>query len=155
VEGALARQKLASVAQRYRNTYGSTPPVRRTADAYEARTSRDPSWRPVENPRHRIPGGDHKLLQEIPICVLAPQILDCTWATLGCAVADLDGNGMVDPADEGIFEAASRRFQGTPAKGCRPANGWCGGADLDRTGDLSLLDREFMTAAQGCVAESQ
>ena len=151
VEAALAGEKLDSVVQRYRDTYGNTPPVRRNGDGYQARTSLDPVWRPVENPRHKIPAGDHKLLQEIPICVLAPEILDCTWAALGCAVADLDGNGGVDEADALRFEAAFAQFQGTPENGCRPANGWCGGADLDRTGELTALDREFMTAASGCA----
>jgi len=155
VEQALAREKRGSVVQRYRDAYGSTPPVRRNpaGDGYEARTSRDPQWRPVERPRHRRYGG-HELLQEIPICVHAPHVLDCTWARLGCAAADLDGSGAADDADRARFETALASFGDVPENGCHPANGWCGGADLDRTGEPDDLDRAFMEAAQGCRTDS-
>jgi len=148
VEDALAREKLGSVVARYRDTYGATPPVRVNAagDGYEARTSRDPVWRAVERPRHRRYGG-HDLLQEIPVCVHAPDVLDCTWARLGCTVTDLDRSGVTDTRDLDLFETAFGSYRDND---CRPANGWCGGADVDRTGDLSTRDRLFMEAAQGC-----
>ncbi len=151
VEQALEREKLGSVVQRYRDTYGSVPPVRlnQAGDGYEARTSQDPAWRPVERPRHRG-YGDPGLLQEIPICVYAPHILDCSWARIGCAAADLDGSGTADHQDRERFEALYAEFENVPENGCIPANGWCGGADLDRTGELNALDRDFMEAAQGC-----
>ena len=161
VENALAHEKLSSVVQRYHDTYGfegpdgydHEPPVRRDGNGYVARTSTDLNWSTVDNPRHRHYGGP-KLLQEIPICVHAPEILDCTWAVLGCTVADLDSSGLVDDADLDLFEAAFANFQDTPEDGCIPANGWCGGADLDRTGELSTLDSAFMEAARGCTHES-
>jgi hypothetical protein len=150
VENSLAHEKLATVVERYRDTYGMTPPVRRAGEGYEARTSLDTVWRPVKNPHHRGVGG-LELLQEIPICVYAPHVLDCTWAKLGCTVADLDRNGLVDEADRVLFEKAFEQYHGTSENGCTPRNGWCSGADLDRTGELSSLDQTFMEAAQGCT----
>jgi len=154
VEKALEGEKLTSVVQRYRDTYGSTPPVRlnQAGDGYEARTSAAPVWRPVERPRHRGYGG-HALLQEIPICVHASHVLDCTWARLGCSVTDLDDSGTTDTGDQDLFESAFASFRDVAENGCTPANGWCGGADVDRTGELSDLDRDFMEAAQGCRCE--
>lgn len=151
VEEALAREKLASVVQRYRDTYGETPPIRRAGDGYEARTSADPAWRPVENPStHGYKDRGLVLLQEIPICVHAPQILDCTWARIGCGAADLTGDGAVDEQDVPPFEDALSRHRGLGERSCRPSNGWCEGADLDRTGEADDLDRAFLEAAQGC-----
>ncbi len=149
VEAALAGEKLTSVVQRYRDTYGEDPPVRRVNGGYEARTSVDPEWRDVENPRHRHLGG-MKLFQAIPICVHAPEVLDCTWAVLGCAAADMDENGRVDDNDETLFEEAYAQYEGSPSDSCNPSNSWCDGADLDRTGKPGELDRAFMEAAQGC-----
>jgi hypothetical protein len=151
VEQALAGEKRESVVRRYRDAYGSIPPVRlnRAGDGYEARTSRDPVWRQADRPRHRGYGG-HELLQEIPICVYAPEILDCSWARVGCEAADLDRNGITDPEDRDRFQAALASFENAGENGCTPANGWCGGADLDRTGELGDLDAAFMEAAQGC-----
>lgn len=148
-EATVAGEKLESIVQRYRDTYGMTPPVRRAGDGYEARTSVDPTWRPVERPHHRR-FGSHRLLLEIPLCTHAPDVLECGWADLGCGVADLDRSGVVDEADRALFDAARAYFHGIRAKFCRPGNDWCDGADLDRTGDVTALDLRFMDAAMGC-----
>ncbi len=146
IEANLAGEKLASVVERYRAAYGDTPPIRRTADGYEARTSVDPTYRPVEVPHHRFLGGAH-FLEEIAVCVESPAILDCTWAKLGCAAADLDGNRVVDDTDRALQASAASEAAG---RRCTIQNGWCNGADADHTGHVDDLDTAFLAAAQGC-----
>ncbi len=133
---------------RYRERFGDTPPVRRTADGYQA-VWPDGAWHAVENPHHRVIGG-LALLDEIALCTEAPSILDCAWAAAACARADLDGSARVDDADRALFETAAGAFTG---RRCGAANGWCDGADLDRTGAVGDLDRSFLTAASGCWYE--
>jgi len=125
--------------------------VRRNGDAYEARGTplADHPWQAVDADRHRSVGGI-KLLHALPMCELAPQILDCTWAKLGCARPDLDGSGAVDDADRSLFDAAQTAHEGQP---CNDGNGWCGGADLDRDGTANATDEAFLTAATGCHYE--
>ena len=82
------------------------------------------------------------------LCVESPITLDCSWAALGCAPADLDGSGAIDAADAALFDSAWDAF-GEGAD-CSDANGWCGGADLDRSGTLDAEDRDYGTAASGC-----
>ncbi|MFN7956050.1 MAG: hypothetical protein U0610_30335 [bacterium] len=146
IEANLAGEKLASVVERYRAAYGDTPPIRRTADGYEARTSVDPTYRPVEVPHHRFLGGAH-FLEELAVCVESPAILDCTWAKLGCAAADLDGNGVVDDTDRALHASAASEAAG---RRCGTQNGWCNGADADHTGIVDDLDTAFLAAAHGC-----
>ena len=138
-----------TVQQRYLEHYGETPPLRRTEDGYEARSFHGEEaqpWQPVETPHHRMLGGVH-FLEALPLCNTAPQLLDCTWARLGCARPDLDGSGAVDDADRTLFEAA-RTTSGTGP--CDAGNAWCQGADLDRTGAVDETDAAFMEAAAGC-----
>ncbi len=135
------------VAQRYREEYGDQPPVRRTPEGYEARgvpLAENP-WHPVENISHRR-YGSLKLFQALPLCLSRPDLLDCSWAILGCARPDLDQSGGVDAQDQVLFQAA-REVQ---AEGCAEENGWCGGADLDHSAVVDLEDESFMEAAQGC-----
>ncbi len=148
VESSLAGEKLDSVVQRYRDSYGDVPPVRRAGDGYEARGFPEDKrpWTPVEVPRHAHVGG-RKLLQALPLCRTAPHLLDCTWAIAGCARVDLDADGDVDAEDGAAFATAMAAAAGTE---CGDANGWCGGADLDRTGAVDATDQAFADAAQGC-----
>ena len=49
---------------------------------------------PAENPRHVVLGlGSIDLWFEAALCMDSPQTLDCSWAKLGCAPADLDDDG--------------------------------------------------------------
>jgi hypothetical protein len=141
--------KSGSVQQRYKDAYGDVPPLRRAGEGYEARTFHEgavSAWVPVANKHHQVIGG-LRLLEALPLCTTTPAALDCTWAKLGCARPDLDGNGLVDAADQALFDQAAATHQGTA---CGPANGWCGAADLDRTGTVDATDAAFMAAAQGC-----
>ena len=147
VEADLAGEKLDSVVQRYRDAYGQTPPVRRAGDGYEARGFPEEArpWTAVERPRHAHVGS-MKLLQALPLCRYAPELLDCTWAIAGCGRADLDADGDVDAEDRAAFEALRA---GAP-ESCGSADAWCGGADLDRTGVVDDTDQAFIEAAEGC-----
>jgi hypothetical protein len=141
--------KSESVKARYLEHYGATPPLRRTANGYEAtghHSDHDWPWAEVPPPRHFQFGGV-RLLEALPLCITAPHLLDCTWAKLGCARPDLDGSGAVDAADQALFDAASAGVTGTI---CNSANSWCNGADLDQTGSVDDTDRAFMAAAMGC-----
>ncbi len=149
----IAQEELAgaseSVQQRYKDAYGDTPPLRRAGDGYEARQLHNGTlteWAPVVTHHHQVVGGI-KLLEALALCEAAPQLLDCTWAKLGCSRPDLDGSGTVDEGDKTLFAQKSTAYPGTP---CRAANQWCEGADLDRTGTVDATDGAFMDAAQGC-----
>jgi hypothetical protein len=137
--------KSETVRARYAAAYGDTPPLRRAGDGYEARGVPEAlhPWRAVARPRHVNYGG-FRLLEGLPLCVHSPELIDCTWAALGCAGADVDGDGRVGEADA----AAVRAKVGE--RGCGPASGWCGRADLDRTGAVDAMDVAFAEAAQGC-----
>ncbi len=135
------------IRERYRNRFGDSVPVRRAGDGYEC-IGPDDRWMPTENPRH-LWFGDIQLWREIPLCGVAPHTLDCSWARLGCAPADLNGSGSVDSADFAIFNYLWNLFGSNAA--CAAINGWCDGADLDKNGALNADDRDFMTAAQGCI----
>jgi len=139
--------------QRYRERFppdGAIPyPVRRAGDGYEC-IGPDDAWMPSENARHEplsilSPG----LWFESPLCVQAEDTLDCSWARLGCAPADLDGTGAVDGADRAIFQESFDRY-GRGAW-CHAGNDRCEGADLDRSGFLTRADTAYMQAAQGCT----
>ncbi len=124
-------------------------PVRRGGDAYEC-IGPDDEWMPTENARHEpfhisSPG----LWFEAPLCVHGTDTLDCSWASLGCAPADMDESGVVDEMDGTIFEDIYDRY-GWGAW-CNKGNGRCEGADLDRSGFLTRADRAFMEAAQDCT----
>jgi hypothetical protein len=134
------------VKKRYQDAYGTTPPVRRTVDGYEARTFGPDGmgeWRSVETPHHMVLGGID-LLEALPLCLTSPGALDCAWARLGCARPDLDRDGKVGEADRLLLQQAA------VTTGCDATNDWCGGADLDRTGSIDATDTAFMDAAQGC-----
>lgn len=134
-----------AIFQRYRDAYGMEPPLRRAGDGYEARQAGG-DWQPAEVPHHMRTGVE--LLTAIATCETAPEVLDCTWARLGCARPDLDANGTVDEMDRKAFDAGDEA--GDP---CDDANDWCDGADLDRSGGIDKFDRAFMDAAQGCHYE--
>ena len=148
VEARLAARLERSpwIVDRYRERFGTTPPVRRAGDGYEA-IGPDDHWIPAENPRHE-PFREFRLWFESALCIASPETLDCTWAALGCAPADLDGSGAVDDTDVARFEAAWADH-GHGAE-CGRHNGWCGGADVDRSGRLNTDDRGYMSAAVGC-----
>jgi hypothetical protein len=135
------------IRERYRNRFGDSVPVRRAGEGYEC-LGPDDRWMPTGNPRH-LWFGDIQLWKEIPLCSLAPQTLDCSWARLGCAPADLNGSGSVDAADMAILDYLWNLFG--PNAACFAGNGWCDGADLDRNGALDNDDRAFMAAAMGCI----
>jgi hypothetical protein len=138
-----------TVKARYQESYGDSPPVRRTEDGYEARVFHEGEagpWQLVPNTRHVVLGGI-ELLEALPICLAHPEILDCSWARLGCARPDLNKDGTVDQADGDIFQQA-RATHGDNA--CSGDNEWCGGADLDRSGVIDDLDAAFLEAAFGC-----
>lgn len=137
------------VRQRYEAAYAGEHPMRRSGEGYEGRMFHNGSataWRPMENQHHQVVGGFH-FLEAAPLCAEAPSILDCTWAKLGCARVDLDGNGIVDATDEATFNAALAASAG---KACGSANSWCDGADLDHTGKADATDSAFLKAAMGC-----
>jgi len=139
-----------TVKQRYQDAYGDTPPVRRSGDGYEARgyhPDHEWPWQEVETPKHILLGGV-RLFKALPLCLTAPELLDCTWARLGCARPDLDGSGVVDHADQALFDNAAQTYQGVA---CGSGNQWCEGADLDRTGIVDEVDHAFMDTAQGCT----
>lgn len=148
VENDLAG-KSDSVKARYVEHYGTTPPLRRAGDAYEA-TGHHPAadwpWESVPTPKHQQLGGV-RLLEAIPLCVVAPEHLDCTWAKLGCSRPDLNADGLVDEADQTLMDTAAADH---PEAVCGTTNNWCDGADLDHTGTIDSTDQAFMTAAQGC-----
>jgi hypothetical protein len=136
------------IIERYRSAYGSTPPVRRVGDGYEARgvPEADHPWHPVERPQHTHVGG-FRLLHALPLCELAPQYVDCGWAVLGCERPDLNADGRVDVADQTLFEESRTASAGTT---CSDSNAWCGGSDLDRDGLSTDSDEAMMAAADGC-----
>ncbi len=138
-----------TVKARYEETYGSTPPMRRTENGYEARIHTPEGtleWQEVERPRHKVIGG-FKLLEALPVCVTNPEVLNCDWARLGCERPDLDTSGAVDESDLSRFESLESSYADSA---CDDANDWCEGADLDRSGTIDENDRTFMDAAQGC-----
>jgi hypothetical protein len=134
--------------ERYRDRFGSTPPVRRAGEGYEA-IQLDDDWAPVENPRHQVYGfGGMDLWFEATLCTDSPQTLDCTWARLGCRHVDLDESDVVDGDDISQFE--SMRASLSAGASCDAGNEWCDGADLDRSGSVDDEDRAYLDAAQGC-----
>ncbi|MBW2461788.1 MAG: hypothetical protein JRH11_09085 [Deltaproteobacteria bacterium] len=135
--------------ERYRDRFGSTPPVRRAGAGYEA-VQADGTWGAVENPHHTVFNlGPFDLWFEAALCIDSPQTLDCTWARLGCTHVDLDDNGGVNGADIARFDTLRGGFpDGTE---CSEGNGWCDRADLDQSGAIDSDDRAFLDAAQGCI----
>jgi hypothetical protein len=121
-------------------------PLRRFGDHYEA-VGLDGEFHEIPNISHQWFGGVH-LWDSLPMCALGPTVLDCSWALLGCERPDLDGSGIVDAADQALFDTAWATY-GSGAS-CDAGNAWCDGADLDRGGVLDGDDQAFMAAAQGC-----
>jgi len=134
--------------QRYAEHYGELIPVRRSGEGYEARGVPEEAlpWRAVDRPHHRLLE-EVRLLDAMPLCVLAPEILDCTWAALGCRRPDLNADGRVDSGDTSLYQAAAAQHADAA---CGSLNEWCGGADLDRTGAVDEVDAALIEAAQGC-----
>jgi len=134
--------------ERYLARFGGAPPLRRAGDHYEA-VGADGEYHAIPNVSHQWFGG-LDLLREAPLCALAPEALDCSWAKLGCTRPDLDASRAVDGADSALFASAWSAY-GPPASiACDAGNGWCAGADLDRSGGLDGDDSAFLQAAQGC-----
>lgn len=131
------------IRQRYADAYGDTPPLRRSGAGYEAMRAGG-AWQAAENPRHHDLGLG-TFLPAMSLCIVAPAIVDCTWAILGCGAADLDADGAIDQRDLDRFDAAFASGQA-----CDAANAWCSGLDLDHTGVLDALDRAYLEVAQGC-----
>lgn len=134
------------ILDRYRAQWGDEIAVRRIDDGYQARTSKR-DWFRVDNPRH-VDVDAFQLVQALPLCRTAPELLDCTWAVLGCERPDLNRDGVVDGNDRARFDAG---FQA--GRACRAEDAWCGGVDLDRNGTLDGLDDAFLIAATGCRYE--
>ncbi len=138
-----------SVNARYLEHYGDTPPLRNIGQSYEA-TGYHPDnewpWTEVPNMHHKRFGGVN-LLEAIPLCNQAPELLDCTWARLGCKRPDLNQDHKVDEEDQHIFAQKVAAFADTP---CNPTNSWCELGDLDHTGLIDETDSAFMAAAIGC-----
>lgn len=140
--------KSSEVVTRYRDAWGTTYPIRRSGEGYEARVFAPEGatdWQAVGTPHHLVFGGI-ELLEALPLCVASPGILDCTWARLGCARPDLNKDGTVDTTDTELLQQASA----LTSTDCNAENEWCGGADLDHTGKVDETDTAFMEAAQGC-----
>lgn len=136
-----------SVKEKYFAAFADGPPIRVNAsgDGYEARDAYEDIWWEAERPHH-IGIGGLKLFQAIPICSTRPDVLDCTWAALGCSAADVDGDRGVDGDDLAAVTAAVGRT------GCAPSatGAWCEGLDADHTGTVDATDLAFVTAAAGC-----
>jgi len=134
--------------ERYMNRFPTQDdkPMRRVDDHYEV-VGLDGQFHEIPNISHDDFGGVH-LWDSLPMCALAPNALDCTWAVLGCERPDLDGSGMVDQTDRGLFGQAWQLYGEEAA--CGAGNNWCDGADLDRNSTLAREDESFMEAAQGC-----
>ncbi|MDP8255352.1 MAG: hypothetical protein P9M14_06350 [Candidatus Alcyoniella australis] len=136
------------IQERYLERFGYTVPVRRAGEGYEA-IGIDGQWQATENDRHRW-FGPGKLWYEAPLCAMdVNHTLDCYWAALGCAPADLDNSGTADGDDLILFEAAWAQY-GNGAQ-CSSSNDWCDHADLDQNGVLDADDQGYIQAAQGCV----
>ncbi len=149
VENALANED-EWLVQRYRDRFGTTPPVRRAGDAYEA-IGPDDQWHPAENPHHQgYSAGE--LLWEMALCTNAPWAASCDWAALGCERPDLNGSGTVDQTDRDAFDAAYATYSG---QACNDGNSWCEGADLDHSGAADQSDVTFIEAAMGCTTAVQ
>ncbi|MFN7955408.1 MAG: IPT/TIG domain-containing protein [bacterium] len=133
---------------RYRARFPDGPPLRRAGDHYEA-VGADGQFHAVPNVSHQVFGGVD-LLREAPLCALAPEALDCSWAVLGCARPDLDASHTVNGADAALFQAAWAIYGPPVSTPCSAGNAWCGGADLERNGTLDGDDQAFIAAAQGC-----
>ena len=143
-----------TVQNRYREHYGEVPPVRVSGEGYEARSyhpENEMEWSAVERPRHHRLHGS-RLYEALPLCVYAPELLNCSWAALGCARPDLDGNGAVTEEDTALFATLGQEYRDSI---CGDSNGWCGGGDLDRSGIIDDKDQTFMTAALGCWYEAE
>ncbi len=134
------------IVERYWEAFPDDPPVRRAGEGYEAQDW-EGTWSAVENPWHQH-WSAHKLLYEMPLCTNAPWVMSCEWAVIGCTPADFDASGTVDAADQTLHEDLLTTWAGTT---CDAGNDWCAGADLDISGAADGDDRDFMTAAQGCV----
>jgi len=134
------------IVERYWERFPDNPPIRRAGEGYEAINAAG-AWQAVENPRHYV-WSARKLAYEVPLCTKAPWVLSCDWAALGCARPDLDDSGTVDAADQTLHETLLTNYTGVA---CGEDNNWCEGADLDRNGAADNDDRDFMTAAQGCI----
>ncbi|NLH47111.1 MAG: hypothetical protein GX444_00760 [Myxococcales bacterium] len=123
-------------------------PLRRLGDNYEA-VGLDGDFHEIANISHQWFGG-LDLWKMLPACVLAPNVLDCEWAALGCERPDLDASGLVDSADQTLFESAWATYGPPNSIACTVDNSWCDGGDLDRSGLMDEEDQAFFTAAIGC-----
>ncbi len=121
-------------------------PLRRYGDHYES-VGVDGLFHEIPNINHQW-FGSAELWNEVPLCVLEPSVLDCSWALLGCERPDLNDSGAVDQADQDLFTTAWDLY-GSGAT-CNIGNNWCDGADLDQSGVLDDDDQTFMVAAVGC-----
>ena len=136
VEAKVTREEdrpWGNVVERYRTAYGEEPPVRRAGDGYEARGNplEEHPWQAVPNPTHRGMSNT-EFLSGVSLCFHARDVVDCTWAALGCAAADADEDGDVDADDISAVE---------------------GGLDIDGSGEFDELDVAFVSAAEGCWYE--
>jgi hypothetical protein len=131
---------------RYRARFDHDPPIRRAGNGYEA-LGPDDQWHPTENPRH-LHFQEHRLWHEAPLCVMAPGVLNCEWAAIGCAPGDLNNDEIVDNDDLILFNDAWAQYGDDTD--CTSGNGWCGGADFNRNGHLDESDQGYIHAARGC-----
>jgi hypothetical protein len=143
----------ASVQKRYKDAYGEEVPIRVSSNGYEARgyPEQDYPWRQVETPHHLVTGG-LELLYAIGLCERMKDVVDCSWARLGCSYADVNKDGKVDEIDSALFSTARTAFSSVP---CNASNYNCGQADLDRNGWVDDMDEAFLNASKGCYYESR
>ncbi len=148
IQENLDRTTLDHVIDRYETTYPDGPPIRRTADGYEASGTplTELPWTEVEVPRHHDVGW-YRFLDAVVLCEQAPQWVSCDWAKIGCEPVDVDGTGTVNEADVVAIEQAVTNSAG---RTCDAQNAWCDGADLDRSGTADGSDVAFAQAAEGC-----
>ena len=123
-------------------------PLRRLGDHYE-NVGIDGEFKELANISHQWFSG-LDLWKMLPACSLEPTVLDCAWARIGCAKPDLDSSGVVDGADQALFDAAYELYGPPNDTPCDEANEMCDGADLDSSGLVDEEDQAFMAAAQGC-----
>jgi hypothetical protein len=135
------------IQDRYHARFGNDIPQRRNGNGYECMLP-DGTWQATENPHHDWFGSIH-LWHEAGLCNLSPETLDCSWAALGCAHADLNEDGDVNSSDLALFNDAFSEY-GMGAE-CDATNDWCGGADLDMSGALDTDDQGYINTAQGCI----
>ena len=77
-------------------------------------------------------------------------VLTALLAPAAALAVDADGDGYDHTVDCDDGDASVHPGAGAGPGSCTGANKWCGGADLDRTGEVDPLDLRYFEAARGC-----